>query len=179
MRQPQTPPPRTPLYAHASPYPEAGVTERNPQYAHLMNANFASSQGEMSAIAQYLYQHWIFAETDRDFAAAIREITVVEMRHMDLFGELTVLLGGNPQLRVITGDRPAFWSGSAPFYGRGLREALRANLRGEEQTILRYRRQATMIQDEKVRACLERVLLDEEMHRDFFAQKLQQLENGS
>lgn len=178
MRQPQTSPSRTPLYAHASPYPETSVTERNPQYAHLMNANFASSQGELTAISQYLYQHWIFAETDGDFAAAIRGIAMVEMRHMDLFGELTVLLGGNPQFRVVTGDRPAFWNGSAPFYGRGLREALRANLRGEEQTILRYRRQAAMIQDKKVCACLERVILDEEMHRDFFAQKLQQLENG-
>lgn len=73
-----------------APYPPVAVREKNPFYAALLAEDFAAATGELTAIHQYVYQSWIFAQRRYDIAR-------VEMLHLDILGQLITLLGCVPK----------------------------------------------------------------------------------
>lgn len=72
----------------ASPYPELKVEGRNIHYAAILTGDLASATGEMTAIYQYLYQHWTLQEQFEEIAQTIVRISEVEMHHLNMLGSL-------------------------------------------------------------------------------------------
>ena len=87
-----------PAVASSAPYPAITVDCQNPQHALLISQNLSGPQGEMTAIYQYMYQDWILSALHPDIAAILKRIAKVEMHHLDIFGQLVSLLGGDPPL---------------------------------------------------------------------------------
>lgn len=157
-----------PLVAASEPYPKIEVSKPNLRYAHILSQDFASAKGEMTAIFEYLYQHWILGNIDSEFAKLLARIAVVEMHHLDILGQLIVLLGGTPQCASIQHNRPIVWNGGMMNYTKQLKDMLTFNLYLEQSAIDAYTAHARGIEDPNVSAILLRIVQDERIHLQIF-----------
>ena len=92
------------------------------------------------------------------------------MHHLHTFATLANLLGADPRMWSVERGRYRYWSGACNQYSRNIGDILQNALRGEQQTIAKYRRQKEWIQDCHIRKTLERIILDEQCHVKIFEQ---------
>lgn len=156
------------------PFPTLAVTEPNRRYASILLQDIASAHGELTAITQYLYQHWVMEPLDPDFAKLLERIAVVEMHHLDMLGRLVVLLGGNPLLRTNPCNCNSAWNSNLLQYRGSYKQILTMNIAAELGAFKEYTAQAELIRDPLVSAVLLRIAQDEEVHCRIFRSLLEQ-----
>lgn len=164
-----------PVFSAQSPYPPVQVERPNPRYARAMLQNMAARDSEMSAVSLYFYGSLILRATHPAFSEDLRRISMVEMHHLELFGQLALLLGAEPRLWQPGNGRPVWWWPGYNRYSRDPRRLLRYAIAGEKRAVAQYRRQCQWIRDPYLTALLQRILEDEEGHLETFQQMLQAL----
>lgn len=152
------------LVAATIPYPPIEVAGKNRNYAAILSRDMASSQGEITAITQYLWNSWRWESGYSEMVEVFREIAMVEMHHLDILGKLIILLGGNPAFRAVFPRQQIAWNGTMVQQGQTIQTALRENLRSEQIAADNYRKHAMVIQDSLVSDMLLRLALDEDIH---------------
>lgn len=157
-----------------APYPPAEATAKNARYACLLSRNLAGAGGELTAICQYLYQHTISRPCWEKLSAALECIAGVEMRHMHLLMQLIEALGGDPKLIAYEPNCTMNWNSRYLEYGKNIRAFLCANIQAEKEAVAAYKKRICQIEDPKVRAVLQRIILDEEYHIRIFRSFLSQ-----
>ena len=156
------------LYADPSPYPEIKVCSKNAGYAKAMLSNIGSCNSEISAITLYVYNSIALSQEEEEAADSFRQVSIVEMRHLDIFGKLALLLGEDPRLwSRIQGSR-VYWSPRCNSYFRDLPNMLNTAIEGENEAIAKYTEQKNWIEDPFIVANLDRILLDEYHHLEIF-----------
>ncbi|MCI8553836.1 MAG: rubrerythrin family protein [Clostridiales bacterium] len=159
----RVPQPEQPV-ADSAPYPPLETEGPNRQYARILMTDLASRHSEMSSITQYLYQSWTLEKEFASIAETLSRIARVEMHHLNMLGQLILLLGGDPRLICPRGRRLVPWNGAMPFYGRQIKPMLQSSLQEETGAVDGYLRQSHLIRDEKVSCVLQRIALDEQLH---------------
>jgi len=110
---------------------------------------------EHSAIVQYLYH--IFLITDKNLTGEIETIARQEMRHLKLFAQKVVKLGGEVVLNrledmIVVG-------------GPDWADMLSKDVDAERMAIEIYTKQLEVVKDDSIKRLLERVIKDEEDHK--------------
>ncbi|ATD54665.1 ferritin-like domain-containing protein [Clostridium chauvoei] len=146
------------------PYPKIEVDTINLQYANLIQMNYAGMISEFSAINQYIYHEISLFEDYPDVTYTLKGISKVEMHHLQILGELIIVLGGNPGYWINRKNKKLNWSPNFVVYGSTLKEMLAADIAGEKDAIDQYRKTANQIQNENIVAIINRIILDEEQH---------------
>ncbi|UWG96278.1 manganese catalase family protein [Dehalobacter sp. DCM] len=159
-------------YADPSPYPAIAVQQSNIYYAELLIDDYAGMVSEFTAISQYLYHHYFFREVDEALGELLDNIAITEMLHMEILAELIRKLGGNPVIRGGSSTAGTFWSGSFVCYGHQLCDQLQADIQSEQKAIAAYREHIRIIADPNIKAILQRIILDEEVHIRLFNKAL-------
>lgn len=149
-------------------YPLIKVECPNIKYGRAMLSNMGGRNSEMSAIGAYLYNHLVTCECMEEISDIFMKIAMVEMRHLDMFGELACKLGEDPRLWEYQNNRRAFWSPGFNKYSKDVKEILKNSLESEHEAIKKYTRQAEVIKDGHIVKVLERIILDEETHVEVF-----------
>ena len=140
-------------YVDEAPYPPVQVCGRNQDYAIAILGNIGACNSEMSAIALYFYNSIILGESYEEVGRIFHKISMVEMHHLNIFGRLSEMLGAEPRL----------WS-----VNRKIDSLLKNAYKGELDAIDKYTKQLSWIEDEHIRANLERIILDEKCHLKIF-----------
>lgn len=156
------------VFSDSAPYPPVQVCGANPMYARAMLANIGSCNSEMSAVSLYFYNSIITKPIQQDVSECFHKISIVEMHHLEIFGQLAKLLGADPRLWYRAGRRAVYWSPACNKYPQELPLLLKNSIQGETQAIEQYRRQLNWIEDENITAVLSRIILDEEHHIAIF-----------
>jgi len=117
----------------------------------------ADMRDEHAAVVQYLQHAYAIGESGE--ACEIEAIAREEMRHFDWLAEAIVELGGKPDMERGVVDL----SGSGPV------EWMARDIIAEEKAIAQYKEHIAAIDDPKIKRLLQRILSDEESHRDEFA----------
>jgi len=117
----------------------------------------ADAKDEHAAVVQYL--NHAYAMGEGELAAEIEAIARDEMRHFDWLCEAIVERGGDPPVERGFVDRA----------GATIPEWMQADVRAEERAIAQYRAHQAAILDPALKRLIERILWDEESHRDKFA----------
>lgn len=170
MQQSQTLPT---AYASELPYPEGKVARPNAAYGRMMLENIGGTDSEMSTVSLYFYNNLITGGKD-GIPTIFHNISIVEMHHLAIFGKLARQLGQNPRLWACGSDQNmVYWSPGYNSYSFDLQSILINALHSEEDTIIRYRKQAEQIYDPYIVENLKRIILDEEIHVDIFKQLYQ------
>jgi bacterioferritin len=151
-------------YSLDIPYPPIEIERRNTNYAQLLLHDYAGAQGELTALTQYFYQHLLTKYRYKEFSSTMEYISIEEMRHMEMLGELIVLLGGNPLYRTIDQYNSTYWTSENVSPLQNIHKFLNANIKSENIAIDNYRLRITQIRDVKIQHVLERIILDEEHH---------------
>lgn len=156
------------------PYPPIEIEGQNPRYAQILLHDYAGPHGELTALTQYFYQYFIINNQYSNFARELECISIVEMKHMKMLGEIIVLLGGNPLLRTIAPRRNIYWCGNNISPTQDIKNFLIQNIAGENLAIENYRKHIAMINDVKIKAILNRIIKDEENHISIFNKYLKE-----
>ncbi len=165
--------------ADEAPYPPVQVERKNRRYAYAMLGNMGGRHSELSTITQYVYNGFVtkgFLEME-EAALIFHEISIVEMHHLSIFGQLACLLGADPRFwsleqgqrgfsRRFSGGsgRMRYWNAGYNFYSTDFLRLLKRAIEGEQQAIRNYQKQCQWIKDEYVRENLRRIIKDEELH---------------
>ncbi|MCW2278496.1 ferritin-like domain-containing protein [Heliophilum fasciatum] len=156
-------------YVLPEPYPEINVSAKNPFYAGLLLDDYASQKSELNAINQYFYHHLRFKDVGlQDIAELVVAISITEMHHLEMIGELILKLGGDPRFRGFQNNNNQYYSGEYVYYGNHVLEMLSADIEAEKGAIQQYRRHVDQIQDPFIKAILNRIIMDEEYHLKLF-----------
>ncbi len=145
------------------PYPPVRAEGRNPRYGAAMLDNMGGNCSEMSTVGRYLYAQMVTAGMP-EVAEALRELSIVEMHHLHIFGTLAVQLGMDPRLWSVRQGRRCWWSPEYLQYPRRLGPILQYALREEQAAIRKYENQLRWIRDGSIVEQLRRILQDEQIH---------------
>jgi len=159
-------------YADPSPYPEIKVQGANLHYAELLMDDYAGAVSEFTAISQYLYHHVYFKDIDQKLGDLLENISITEMRHMEVLADLIKKLGGSPVIRGSFSTAGQFWTGNYVYYGTNLCEQLQADIDAEHKAIREYQKHIHLINDPYIQNILHRIILDEKVHIRLFNQAL-------
>lgn len=153
------------------PYPEVCVTESNINYARLLSSAYAGDGGELSAVLQYTYGHLVTEGIEpSQLSAVLSCVSVTEMRHLEILGELITKLGGDPKFCDM--QRRGCFDAGKVNYQTSPDRILRAAISGEKAAIAMYRDLIRRIDDSCIREILRRIILDEEHHIKLFSELL-------
>lgn len=150
-------------FAANLPYPDVEAVA-NEKTAAILQSDYAGMESELTAINQYIFQHIVLESRQKIISVALREIAIVEMKHLDLLGTAIGKLGAKPA--YISNNR--YWNAGNVKYLTGPKEILNINIQGELNAIENYKRHIGMIGQESVKKLLERIILDEELHVKVF-----------
>ncbi len=152
-------------FASPLPYPSLDGVHPNWEDLFRMEGNYSGLVSELTAITQYVY-HQLNAkgEGDKKIASTLLSIAQIEMRHLNLFGEAIIKLGGDPQFRYPSCGDLTYWDGALVDSCRQLRPMLLSDLKLERETILCYTSQAEATSQPQLAALLWRIIADEIIH---------------
>lgn len=149
------------------PYPPVCAEERNPLYAREMLDNMAGSTSEISAVSLYFYNNLITYPYD-NLPMIFHKISIVEMHHLQIFGNLARELGENPRLWINRGRQKRYWSPGYNNYPTNLKSLLTNAISSENAAINKYEHQICYIKDKNIIENLKRIILDEKLHVSIF-----------
>lgn len=150
-------------YASSKPYPPIRICERNPLYGRMMLDNVGGQNSEMSAVSIYLYNNLLIDE-DPELSECFMKIGMVEMHHLKIFGDIARMQGENPRLWTHKGNQMSYWTPAYNNYPIEMKPLLTNLLNGEKGAVQKYEAQCEKIDDCHIKACLERIILDEKIH---------------
>lgn len=160
-------------YCSSLPYPPIAIQQKNMLYANAMLGNMGGANSEMSAVGSYFYNRLLTGQTAKEISDIFHHISIVEMHHLEIFGQLALQLGADPRLWAQQKNRKVYWSPAYVPYSRGIQEILKSSLAAEHEAIRKYERQTTIIKDMNIIENLERIIIDEKIHVEIFRELLQ------
>lgn len=153
------------------PYPSLNNITPNPIYAQRLYNDFAGNDSELSTILQYIYEH-INQEQDQLISKIMKDIAIVEMKHLDIIGNLIQKLGLPPY--YINSDLKP-WNADFIKYDTGnLRKTLEYNIHLEQEAIRGYKRAIMGTRNITIQKLFNRIILDERSHIEIFTKLLRE-----
>ncbi|MEG0307960.1 MAG: ferritin-like domain-containing protein [Clostridium sp.] len=149
---------------HNSPYPEIICENKNKEYAHILQINYAGIISELTSINQYLYHSFTVYKNSKELSEILESIANVEITHLKLLGNMIIELGGDPLFCINKGSKQLNWTPKFIEYGSSLGCKLREDIDGEKATIRQYENTIKLIKDENITAVIKRIIKDEEVH---------------
>lgn len=156
------------------PYPKITIERPNKEVAGLLSHVYASNESELTAIHQYSFQSMILKTEYPDIARILLEISKVEMNHLYLLGQTIHQLGSVPIFADCNFNMETYWNGFDVYYDVDLKTILEIDIESEQRAIHDYQMLKTTIKDCEIKALIERILLDEQIHLEIFLQLYKQ-----
>lgn len=148
-----------------APYPEITNAEKSPKTVAVLKNQMSGADGELRAILQYFYQSSLLNEIEPEISDILEEISVTEMTHMELLSHAIVSFGGEPKYENGNGQ---FFSTNQVNYISKLKDALDANIAGEEKAISNYINAIAQVENESLKQLFARIIEDEKLHIKVF-----------
>lgn len=144
-------------------YPKIEVEKENKEYAKLLLSAYSGRNSETTAIFEYIYQSIIL---DNKYGEILKNIAIVEMKHLNILGQTIKLLGLDPMYiypnNIDNGFK--YWNSSYVDYNNNLIHIISSNINDEKMAINNYNEIINKIDDKYVIEILKRLVLDEEIH---------------
>jgi len=153
-------------YRVNKPYPKIQVEKKSDYYAKILSHVYASNESELSAILQYSYETFLIE--DEILSETIAGIAEVEMHHLKILGELIHKLGGIPMYADKSYCKTIYWNSNYIYYDTDLKTMMDINIETEKQNIRSYQMLIHVIEDERIKEILKRILEDEYLHLEIF-----------
>ena len=147
------------------PYPKLMNIRQNLNYANLLYDSFAGEYGELSAVAQYIYEHMELKKYE-SFSKILLSIAIEEMHHLDLIGDLIRRLGKRPYF--INKDKCMWSAENVKYHFNNIYDMLCYNIESEKKAIESYREIIKYTQNKSIKDLLDRIILDEQTHLEIF-----------
>lgn len=156
-------------YSINQPYPPIIIKEKNSEYARLISHAYAGVVSELSASTQYVYQHIrLFRTKYPEISETLIGISIVEMHHLEILGELIVALGGEPKYGISKKNKFYNWTSKFVDYDKDPEHMLFNDIQYELDAIEQYNKIISVIDDNSIKKIIERIIMDEKLHVKIF-----------
>lgn len=147
------------------PYPTADGICADAYSLRIISPAYASPEGELNAVLQYIYHSFFFEKYGRnDIADTLTGIAIAEMHHLDILGGLILALGAQPVYAQYPSSGFNFYSAKYVAYSRSLKNMIEDDLIAERHAISSYEKMLKRLKNEQVKAIIARILEDEKLH---------------
>lgn len=148
-----------------SPFPTIAGICPDAYSLRIISPAYASPQGELNAILQYVYHSFFFESHGfSDIAETLICIAVAEMLHLQILGKTILALGASPIYAQFPPTGFNFYSAKYVGYSCTLKNMLEDDLLGERHAIASYEKMLKRLKNEQVKAIITRILEDERLH---------------
>lgn len=154
------------------PYPPIKVERKSSKNANFLKHLYASNESELTAILQYSYESFIIGK--EEIRTIVKEISIVEMHHLEILGKTIKLLGEEPIFAENSYCEEIYWNSDYVYYDTDLKTILEINIEQEKTAIKNYQMVLNVIDDIYIKEIIKRILEDEYLHLEIFM-KLRQL----
>lgn len=147
------------------PFPTTEGISHDALSLRIISPAYASSDSELTAILQYIYHSFFFAEKGYDeISDTLESIAISEMFHLKLLGKTVLALGAPPMYAQFPQTGFNFYSAKYVSYGCALKEMLENDIVGERRAICGYEKMLKRLTNQQVKALISRILKDEYLH---------------
>lgn len=146
------------------PYPKLQVRCENNEYAEILSNDFCGMVSELTAITEYINHEIRLSKEYCHIARTLLSIAQAEMIHLQMLGEVILLLGGHLNYDASTKYGPVLWTPDFVDFGTNVTNMLIADINGENRAICQYQKHIEEINDPCIKALLGRIIEDEEYH---------------
>lgn len=160
------------------PYPPTQVSKQNKYYADLLSVDYCGMVSELSAVTQYIDNEIRLSKEYCEISQTILSVAMAEMTHMQILGELILLLGGKLTYTANYNCEKVMWSPDSVDLKTNPREILLEAIFGEQSAIHQYKKHIKEIKDTNVTAVLARIIKDEEYHIFLFRTLLEKFDKN-
>lgn len=150
------------------PYPPVDNLDINIEYGHIILPNLGGLISEMNTVSLYSYNCIILEQKWPELSLAMHEISLVEMKHLNIFSKMCYRLGVDPRWWDCQDDFLEYWSPGYNVYPRQIKALLENAISQEKQTIIMYEQQIIKIDEPIIQNILKRIILDEQLHIQIF-----------
>lgn len=149
-------------------YPKLACEKKNLYYASLLLEDYAGAISEETAVNQYIYQSLAIKEPE--VAEVLKNIAIVEMRHLEYLGKTITMLGAKPKFKTLAKQQNYLvpWTSKVINYSTNILDFLEYNIRLEYLAIKNYQKHIKLINDSYIKNLLKRIIKDEEKHIECF-----------
>lgn len=148
-----------------NPYPNLDEIGENEGILKIVSPAYAGDESELTAALQYTYQQIVLEKDGLTKAAeTLGRIASDEWEHLRTLGRLIARLGARPSFCYLPPYPIRYFSARSVCYSSDARKMLSSSLIGEEYAVESYSRMLCKIEEEKVRAALARIRMDEIEH---------------
>ncbi len=138
---------------------------QNQKYANLLYDSFGGSEGELTEVIQYIYEH-IELKRYESLSKILLKIAVEEMYHLELIGGLIRKLGSEA---YFVNQNKCMWSAeNIKYHFNNVYDMLTFNIESEKRSIENYKKSIKYTQNKSIKDLLERIILDEQTHLEIF-----------
>ncbi len=155
------------------PYPEIVESTFSPETVAILRNLYAARFSELTAVTTYSYQSRVLGEKFPDVTKLLENISMTEMKHLELLAEAIVEFGGDPSY---INSRGQFWSGIYVDREKDVCRILKNGIRAETAAIGDYSMAATRVKNSSLRDLLLRIAQDEQHHKMLLEQELAKLD---
>lgn len=159
-------------YRNPAPYPDTSGAQQNASDAAILLTSYACAVSETTAVMSYLYRSHALLAADERVSNTFEQISLVEMTHADLLASAITTLGGDPKYVCPKCGKP--WTAQNVDYTNMVTQSLKRSIEEENTAIAQYREQIVRLSQPCLKALLERIILDEELHVRIFCDLLRQ-----
>ncbi|MDE6586025.1 MAG: manganese catalase family protein [Clostridia bacterium] len=147
------------------PYPTTDDICHDALSLKILSPAYASPNGELNAILQYVYHSFFFDRVEyTDYHDILMRIAVAEMMHLELLGETILALGASPIYTRYPSSVFDFYSTKYVAYSCSLKNMLEDDIIGERRAIISYENMLKRLRNVKVSEIVSRIVLDEKLH---------------
>lgn len=173
-RPPQPPrpmPPRPPVPPIIPPRP-LPIQPAN-RFLQLVMGDYAGNDiSELGAVLTYQYEDLVLENMHNEISSQLMQISIDEMRHMHMLGEMIIEMGGNPEYR---GGDNRYFAASSLAYPTHIKEMMMVNIQMETAAIQNYLQRVQQAPSTQIAATYEKIIADERRHLEFFRTQLNDL----
>ena len=145
------------------PYPSVEV-EKDLKSAFTILPAYSNAHGELNAVLTYTYNGFYFNKLKlKQYYDVIEGIAVCEMEHLDLLGKLLLNLGLDPRY-YYDNYGMNYYSASFVQYSTEPQIMLMDAISAELVAIKNYTDIIEKLSNDKVKAVIKRIKMDEELH---------------
>lgn len=158
------------------PYPEIKVQKKDINLAYQILESYAGRVSEFSAIGQYSFQG-IYLNEYKELSKILEKIAMVEMKHLEILGNLIEALGLIPYYVTYKDKKPIPWNSDYVNFTINYRDMLVDDIKIENMAINDYNKILQNTNDSNVIEIIRRIIMDEERHIEIFSKLLLQYDN--
>ena len=151
-------------YCSDAAYPLVVVEEENEELGILLLDCYASSISELSAVTLYNYLNIVLDEQFNDIKEVYRGITIVELHHLNIIGDLIKKLGVMPRYYYKKDNKIEMWSGSNIPNNFEVLETLNIAVMQEKDMIKKYEALIEKVTCPQIVMVIQRIIEDEKIH---------------